>query len=76
MFNLVILITFTVDDLLILVGENLCWSLLGPQGLIGTESKRKQEGNCVGNEFLIYSVYRMLYFLANKLHSKDRLSII
>ena len=31
--NLVILVTFTLDDLLILVGENCCWSLLGPKGL-------------------------------------------
>ena len=27
--NLVILITFTLDDLLMLLGENSCWSLLG-----------------------------------------------
>ena len=31
--NLVTLITFTLDDLLMLVGENCCWSLLGPKGL-------------------------------------------
>ena len=31
--NLVILITFTLDDLLMLLGENWCWSLLGPKGL-------------------------------------------
>ena len=30
--NLVILITFTLDDLLMLLGENWCWSLLGPKG--------------------------------------------
>ena len=33
MINLVILITFTLDDLLMLLGENLCWSLLGPKVL-------------------------------------------
>ena len=32
--NLVILITFTLDDLLMLLGENWCWSLLGPEGLM------------------------------------------
>ena len=32
--NLVILITFTLVDLLMLLGENWCWSLLGPKGLI------------------------------------------
>ena len=32
--NLVILITFTLHDLLMLLGENWCWSLLGPKGLI------------------------------------------
>ena len=31
--NLVILVTFTLDDLLMLLGENRCWSLLGPKGL-------------------------------------------
>ena len=31
--NLVIHITFTLDDLLTLLGENSCWSLLGPKGL-------------------------------------------
>ena len=31
--NLVILITFTLDDLLMLLGENCCWSLLGPKRL-------------------------------------------
>ena len=31
--NLVILITFTLDDLLMLLGENLCLSLLGPKRL-------------------------------------------
>ena len=31
--NLVILITFTLDDLLMLLGENWCWSLLGPKEL-------------------------------------------
>ena len=31
--NLVILITFTLDELLMLLGENQCWSLLGPKGL-------------------------------------------
>ena len=30
--NLVILITFSLDDLLMLLGENWCWSLLGPKG--------------------------------------------
>ena len=30
--NLVILITFTLDDLLMLLGENWCWSLLWPKG--------------------------------------------
>ena len=33
LINLVILITFTLDDLLMLWGENWCWSLLGPKGL-------------------------------------------
>ena len=31
--NLVILITFTLDDLRMLLGENWCWSLLRPKGL-------------------------------------------
>ena len=31
--NLVILITFTLDDLLMLLGENWCWPLLRPKGL-------------------------------------------
>ena len=31
--NFVILVTFTLDDLLMLLGENRCWSLLGPKGL-------------------------------------------
>ena len=31
--NLVILVTFTLDGLLMLLGENRCWSLLGPKGL-------------------------------------------
>ena len=31
--NLVILVTFTLDDLLMLLGENRCWSLFGPKGL-------------------------------------------
>ena len=31
--NLVILITFTLDDLLMLLGENWCWPLLQPKGL-------------------------------------------
>ena len=31
--NLVILINFTLDDLLMLLGEHWCWSLLGPKGL-------------------------------------------
>ena len=31
--NLVILLTFTLDDLLMLLGENRCWSLFGPKGL-------------------------------------------
>ena len=31
--NLIILITFTLDDLLMLLGENWCWSLLGPKRL-------------------------------------------
>ena len=31
--NLVVLITFTLDDLLMLLGENWCWSLLRPKGL-------------------------------------------
>ena len=31
--NLVILVTFTLDDLLMLLGENRCWLLLGPKGL-------------------------------------------
>ena len=31
--NLEILITFTLDDLLMPLGENWCWSLLGPEGL-------------------------------------------
>ena len=35
--NWVILITFTFDDLLMLLGENWCWSLLGPKGLINKQ---------------------------------------
>ena len=31
--NLVVLVTFTLDDLLMLLGENRCWSLFGPKGL-------------------------------------------
>ena len=31
--NLVILVTLTLDDLLMLLGGNRCWSLLGPKGL-------------------------------------------
>ena len=31
--NLVILITFTLVDLLMLLGENWCWPLLRPKGL-------------------------------------------
>ena len=31
--SLVILIILTLDDLLMLLGENCCWSLLGPKGL-------------------------------------------
>ena len=31
--SLVILIILTLDDLLMLLGENWCWSLLGPKGL-------------------------------------------
>ena len=31
--NLVILVTLTLDDLLMLLGENRCWSLFGPKGL-------------------------------------------
>ena len=31
--NLVILITCTLDDLLMLLGENRCWSILGFKGL-------------------------------------------
>ena len=27
------MITFTLDDLLMLLGENWCWSLMGPKGL-------------------------------------------
>ena len=31
--NLVILVTLTLDDLLMLLGGNRCWSLFGPKGL-------------------------------------------
>ena len=31
--NLVILVTLTSDDLLMLLGGNRCWSLFGPKGL-------------------------------------------
>ena len=32
--NFLILITISLDDLLILLGENCCWSLSGLRGLI------------------------------------------
>ena len=41
MINLVILITFTLDVLMMLLGENWCWSLLGPKGLKCREKKQK-----------------------------------
>ena len=31
--NLSILIAFSLDDVLMLLGENWCWSLLGPTGI-------------------------------------------
>ena len=31
--NLVIIVTLTLDDLLMLLGGNRCWSLFGPKGL-------------------------------------------
>ena len=33
-YYLAIPLTFTLDDLLLLLGENWCWSLLGPEGLM------------------------------------------
>ena len=43
---LVILITFTLDDLLMLLGENWWWSLLGPKGL--SPSAKQCRNSCSG----------------------------
>ena len=47
-----ILITFTLHDLLMLLGENWCWSLLGPKGLMEEEETFKymgRQGSFYGN---------------------------
>ena len=44
--NLVILITFTLDDLLMLLGENWWWSLLGPKG--SSPSAKQRRNSCSG----------------------------
>ena len=44
--NLEILITFTLDDLLMLLGENWWWSLLGPKGL--SPSAKQYRNSCSG----------------------------
>ena len=53
--NLVILITCTLDDLLMLVGENWCWPLLGPKGLTRgratSNSPRANRNPCLINAF-------------------------
>ena len=44
--NLVILITFTLDDLLMMLGENWFWSLLGPKGLTRNKWTRGTPKHC------------------------------
>ena len=36
---------------------------------VNKNRKRKQEAHCVYKESVIYSIYCMLYFMANKVHS-------
>ena len=51
--NLVILITFTLVDLLMLLGENWCWSLLGPKGLM----EKGETFEYMGGQGSIYGIW-------------------
>ena len=57
---LLILLTFSIDDVLIWLGENWCWSLLGLQGLTNADAQLYFGEELFIGEFSIwYSIVRL-----------------